>query len=71
MIVGFFIFGVFLVYAVIMLLHDDRKRHKDYDDEILRCKSILQTKYNCDEAEVQRMMDDFAAEDRLIYKTAY
>ena len=67
MVIGFFIFGVFLAYAVIMLVLDDRKRHSDYDNEIKNCKNILMTKYKCTTEEVERMMDDFAANDKKAY----
>ena len=52
MVVGFFVFGVFLAYAVIMLFLDDRKRHRDYDNDIQSCKEELQTKYKCTALEV-------------------
>ena len=52
MVIGLLIFGVFLAYSLIMLFLDDKKNHKDYDNEIKKCKNNLQTNYNCEEEEI-------------------
>ena len=53
MCVGFFCFGAFFFYSVIMLIIDDRDRHNRYEADINRSKEILRKEYKCDEQEIE------------------
>ena len=49
-----------------MLFLDDRKRHRDYETEILRCQELLRTKYNCEQREIEQMMSEFDELDKRL-----
>ena len=64
MCVGFFCFGAFFFYSIILLIIDDRDRHNRYEADINRSKDILRSEYSCEEHEIEKMVAEFELQQK-------
>ena len=62
---GLSAFVLFVLVSVIALVHDEVHRHKDLSQTILSKVDLLKSKYNCDDKEVERILQEFEEYDKI------
>ena len=62
-VVGFLVFGGFLLFATIMLIRDGINRNKMYDDLVKERKDTLKNTYKCTEADIAKFEQEFREQD--------
>ena len=64
LILGFAAVGIFIIYANIKVILDEKKRHAKFEDDIVEAETTLQNEYNVDENELAQIKEEFAQMER-------
>ena len=59
LIIGFVVFGGFLLFSIIMLIRDAINRSKYYNDLVESRKLTLRNTYNCSQADIDSFVKEF------------
>ena len=65
-IIGFLVTGIFMVFAIIMLINDEIKRHKEFAQKISDDKRKLKSIYNVDQNQLDAWEREFEEKDKLV-----
>lgn len=60
LILGFLAVGLFIIYANIKVIIDEKKRHQKFEEDIEEVERTLQNEYKVDENELNQIKEEFA-----------
>ena len=63
LILGFIVYGGFVIFAVVSLVHDAIWSSRVLADNIKSSIDLLKTKYNCDDKEIDQLLAEFEETD--------
>ena len=63
LILGFIVYGGFVIFAVVSLVHDAIWSSRVLADNIKSSIDLLKTKYNCDDKEIDQLLAEFEEAD--------
>ena len=64
MCLGFITYGVFLAFALIMIIRDSINRDKMYSQLVEEKKNVLINEYGCTAVDIDRYVEEFEAKNR-------